>query len=434
MKKLQVKILVVTILLSCILIASIFQLFTFYSSFHIQTELEILPIESFNNNKLPTKAEEIPIKKTTNTKDDQQKTKQAKNQKESKKEERYIPHNYVNLNQTDSNGNFLPSLPWDLKWYESSELLNEPLHLSKSNCNLCNFKPTQIDPSSSQNDVIITVAMDRIYGLPTTIRSIRTAGIQSGIVILADTVAYKSIQKEMKDLIENCGVNVINIGTLDQYQMKGRYRTRWHLVYDYFRINPLNFTRFIMTDAYDSFFQGDAFLKTIKADSLYFSTESIIVGKCPHNSNWIREIYPKSLSKMKTEPIICAGPVAGGVAPLLKFCEIMFALDMWEEKWITPPDQAYVNYVVRTHMLENASIPYVVVPNDGFMTTVGYCDRKNPLTVDENGNIGCPGFKTTPMLLHQYVRPRNMRGHIFDVCNSTSEIAFKRDPYSKASF
>jgi hypothetical protein len=75
------------------------------------------------------------------------------------------------------------------------------------------------------------------------------------------------------------------------------------------------------------------------------------------------------------------------------------------------------------------------VPNDGFITTVGYCDRKGELTKDRNGNIGCPGFKTTPMLLHQYVRPKNMRGHMFAACPAENmELAFKVDPYSKASF
>lgn len=340
----------------------------------------------------------------------------------------------VNLNETDEKGNFLPSLPWETHWYKDFEFLNEKIKKPNSNCSLCDFKPTQIDPSSCDTDVIVTIAMGKIYGLPTTIRSIRTSQIHSAIVVLADSEAAASIQSDMQDIINDCGVNVIDVGDLTFHQMKGRYRTRWHLIYDYFRINPLKFTRFVMTDAYDSFFQGDIFMKSLKEDTIYFSTESINIGRCMHNSRWIKEIYPESLKLMKDKPIICAGPVAGGVKPLLEFCKLMFAVDMWEDKWITPPDQAYVNYVVRTNMLEENKIPYEVVPNDGFMTTVGYCDRKKELMVDENGNVGCPGFKTTPLLIHQYVRPKNMRGHMFHVCNSTNSNAFKRDPYSKASF
>jgi hypothetical protein len=217
--------------------------------------------------------------------------------------------------------------------------------------------------------------------------------------------------------------------------MKGRYRTRWHLVYDFLRANPYNFARFAMTDAYDSFFQGDVFLETVKPDRLYFSTESIPVSECRHNSEWIREIFPDSLRVIGPHPIVCAGPVVGGVTPLLRFCEIMFGLTEWESHWKSPPDQAYVNYVVRTGKLEAAGIEYEVVPNDGFITTVGYCDRKGKVMVDANGNVGCPGFKGTPMLLHQYVRPRNMRPYLFAACPSDNmELAFKVDPYSKASF
>ncbi|OHT08559.1 hypothetical protein TRFO_22903 [Tritrichomonas foetus] len=334
----------------------------------------------------------------------------------------------------ESSDGFVSSLKWRKNWWEDSHFTNPQIKRTTEKCQLCDFKPTQINSTSSDQDVIITVAIDKIYGLPTTIRSIRTSGIKSSIIVMADSVASKEIRDNIQNVIDDCGVIVIDVGDMTRHQMKGRYRTRWHLVYDYFRLNPLNFKRFIMTDAYDSFFQGDPFLGSVQDDSLYFSTESINIGKCQHNSGWIKEIYPNSLSDMKSKPIICAGPVAGGVQPLLKFCRIMFGLDKWEGKWTKPPDQAYVNYVVRTKMLDEQNITYKVIPNDGFMTTVGYCDRKGSLFVDENGNVGCPGFNAAPMLIHQYVRPMNMRVHMYKVCNSTIPHSFKRDPYSKASF
>ena len=331
---------------------------------------------------------------------------------------------------------FEPSLQWKKEWWESEHFQSQVIPHVTDQCPLCNFTPTQISPSSSESDVIFTVAIDQIVGLPTTIRSIRTAGIKAAIVIMADQKAVSTIDSdaEVKNMIQSCGAILINIGYLDQHQMKGRYRTRWHLAYDYFTLNPCKFKRFVMTDAYDSFFQGDPFLSDLKDDSVYFSTESISIDRCMHNTNWIKEIYPESIDQMKGLPIICAGPVAGGVQPFLKLCKIIFSLSMWEEKWDTPPDQAYINYVVHTKLLEKENIPYVVVPNDGFMTTVGYCDRKGNLTIDSNGNIGCPGFKSIPMLLHQYFRPHNMREHFLEACKSNNPLAFKKNPYSKASF
>jgi hypothetical protein len=95
--------------------------------------------------------------------------------------------------------------------------------------------------------------------------------------------------------------------------MKGRYRTRWHLVYDYLRLNLYGFKRSLMTDVYDSYFQGDAFLSSVKAESLYFSTESLTVGECIHNSNWIRDVFPEAIGQIARHPIVCAGPVVGGI-------------------------------------------------------------------------------------------------------------------------
>jgi hypothetical protein len=324
---------------------------------------------------------------------------------------------------------------WTTKWWLDLDFGRDPLPISTAECSLCQFTSTQINPSSKATDAVVTVAMGEIYGLPTTIRSMRTARINATLVVLADKSAARSIRESIMYLIRGCGVLVVNVGKLTKHQMRGRYRTRWHLVYDYFRLNPYCFERFTMTDAYDSFFQGDVFLRTVRADTLYFSTESIVVGSCPHNSAWIAEIFPAAVSGIASHPIICAGPVVGGVPPLLRLCEVMFGLPEWTSHWRTPPDQAYVNYVVRTGLLDTADIPYVIVPNDGFITTVGYCDRKGDLARDVNGNVGCPGFKTTPMLLHQYVRPKNMRGHMFRVCAADDmNLAFKVDPYSKASF
>jgi hypothetical protein len=290
-------------------------------------------------------------------------------------------------------------------------------------------------PSSGLTDAVITVAMGEIFGLPTTIRSMRTSRINAALVILADRTAARSIASLIPDMVKECGVIVVNVGKLTKQQMKGRYRTRWHLVYDYFRLNPYKFQRFTMTDAYDSYFQGDVFLSSVNKSALYFSTESISVEACLHNSGWIRAVFPAAFGQIAPHPMVCAGTVVGGVEPLLKFCELLFGLPEWTSTWAKPPDQAFVNYLVRTGKLEAAEIPYEVIPNDGFITTVGYCDRKQPLEKDANGNVGCPGFKTIPMLLHQYVRPRNMRGHMFTVGHAEDmSLAFKADPYSKASF
>jgi hypothetical protein len=112
--------------------------------------------------------------------------------------------------------------------------------------------------------------------------------------------------------------------------------------------------------------------------------------------------------------------------------QLMFELPAWTRNWTSPPDQAHVNYIVRSGLLDEAGVPFEVVPNDGFMTTVGYCNRSAPLMVDAVGNIGCPGFKTTPMLLHQYMRPGKMHKHFPNVCKEEGfPHSYKWKPHSK---
>jgi hypothetical protein len=97
-------------------------------------------------------------------------------------------------------------------------------------CPLYVFTPMQIDPSSSPSDVIITVAMGEVHGLPTTIRSMRTASTSAALVILADAAAAKHMRASIPSFISSCGVVVVDVAPLEAHQLKGRYRTRWHLV------------------------------------------------------------------------------------------------------------------------------------------------------------------------------------------------------------
>jgi hypothetical protein len=269
---------------------------------------------------------------------------------------------------------FTPSLNWTTKWWLSLFLSPPSLRQPSAACPLCAFTPTQINSSSTISDAVIIVTMGEIYDLPTTIRSMRTAGVNSALVVLADSAAAELIRMSISHVIQSCGVVLVDVGSLMAHHLKGRYRTRWHLVYDYLRLNPFKFKRFTMTDAYDSFFQGDVFLGSVRDDTLYFSTESLPVHKCPHSSGWIQEIYPKAIKKFGHLPIICAGPVVGGVEPLLRLYDIMFAMPEWSSHWDKPPDQAYVNVVMRMRYLEKGGIPYEVVANDRLLTTVGYCD------------------------------------------------------------
>jgi hypothetical protein len=99
-------------------------------------------------------------------------------------------------------------------------------------CPLCVFTPTKIDPSSSPSDVIITVAMGEIHGLPTTMRLMRRANISTALVIIADAAAAKHMRESIPSLISSCGVAVVDVGPLEAHYLKGRYRTRWHLATD----------------------------------------------------------------------------------------------------------------------------------------------------------------------------------------------------------
>jgi hypothetical protein len=120
--------------------------------------------------------------------------------------------------------------------------------------------------------------MGEISDLPTMIRSMQTAGVNSARVVVADFAAADLIRTSISHVIESCGVVLVDVGSLMAHQLKGRYRTRWHWVCDHFRLNPLEFEEFTMTDAYDSSVQGDIFLSSVRDDSQFSNVQTIQDG------------------------------------------------------------------------------------------------------------------------------------------------------------
>ena len=173
----------------------------------------------------------------------------------------------------------------------------------------------------------------------------------------------------------------------------------------------------------------------MKINTIMFSTETISIKSCPHNSEWIKAVFPNHYQKMMENPIICSGPIMGSAEVIIKTLELLFSIPEWNSFWISPPDQAFINYIVYTGLLDKHNIKYDIVPNNGFMTTVGYCDRKADLLYDNSGNIGCNHSKIAPSLIHQYIRQRKMRDHVKKVCNDSGIMwSFKENPYSKSQF
>jgi hypothetical protein len=279
------------------------------------------------------------------------------------------------------------------------------------------------------------VTIGDIYGLPTTIRSMRTGSRRSAFIVLADSTSATIIRDSIPSLISACGVILVDVGAVPVDSPSECFRIRYHLLFDYLSINPYHFERFTMADAYDSFFQGDVFLDSVSPGTLYFATEVLTPRLYPRNLGWLRNNSAVLYEFILDLPIVSAAPIVGGVQPFLKFCRVLFGLKGWHSLWTSPRDQSYVNLIVEGGNLRTAGVTYEIVPNDGFISTVGYCDKLGELAFDANGNFACGGYKTTPMLVHQYGRPKSTRAQVAAVCPAGEiQWSFRIDAYDQPTF
>lgn len=159
----------------------------------------------------------------------------------------------------------------------------------------------------------------------------------------------------------------------------------------------------ILTDVLDVVWQGDPERLTLTNSMLAYQ-ENQIIGECPYNSKWMREVFPDQHTAWMTRPIVCCGVIVGGYDPLTHYlgwyAEVFAARGADHVR--RGFDSAIVNGYAATHAFGLLVLPF---QNGGCMH-LGYAD---PATVTYDGAVQCGGY--APTVAHQYNRhPEVTRG------------------------
>jgi hypothetical protein len=157
--------------------------------------------------------------------------------------------------------------------------------------------------------------------------------------------------------------------------------------------------RVMLTDVRDVIFQGNPFSGCCY-DSLYVFGEdsSVKLSQCPHNSEWILNLYGNDiLKKLGSETIICCGVTIGGYRNILHYLDILCG-----EMAVIPPihgaDTGAHNLLIRT-----GRIPDVVTSDNesGSVYTLHHV-RPDRIRTDSEGFILNDSGR--PAVIHQYDR------------------------------
>jgi len=71
----------------------------------------------------------------------------------------------------------------------------------------------------------------------------------------------------------------------------------------------------VMTDVLDVAWQGPFACP----DPLTVWEENKIVGTCPYNSSWVREVWPTRVTELLPLPVVCCGVIAGSRSSVLRY-------------------------------------------------------------------------------------------------------------------
>jgi hypothetical protein len=216
------------------------------------------------------------------------------------------------------------------------------------------------------------------------------------------------------------------MGRLSSRTVRSPHKHRWEWIFEYLWAHLNEFDRLLHTDAFDVYFQGDAFGTAVPKDVLYVVSESRPIGTCPVNSQWVLKCFGKAgLEIVKRRHILCSGSVIGGARHFLELVKEMVNTSEWDDCWQKAHDQGAFNYLFWSKL--SGRIPHRIMGCESDFLTMGYCAAGQQRFFDRRKRIVTARLGRRPVYVHQYNRYREVdreiqrKSGIF--INRTDEIA-----------
>jgi hypothetical protein len=123
----------------------------------------------------------------------------------------------------------------------------------------------------------------------------------------------------MSTFLNNCGVTLVNIGIVNLTRKNDLLLFRNRFLLSFFRTRTPLFDRIIITDLFDTVFQGDPFHANFDRTTLGFSIESLVCDRWHHAASFPLVGRRKAVKIFRNLECINAGTMIGIEATLLLF-------------------------------------------------------------------------------------------------------------------
>jgi hypothetical protein len=183
---------------------------------------------------------------------------------------------------------------------------------------------------------------------------------------------------------------------------------RRHLLYlEFLRAHGSRYTRYLVTDCRDVFFQSDPFAwRQAEGLHVFLEEETARIGQCPHHIRWIRSQFgEETLVRLADHVVSCAGTVFGDRSSMESYLKQMLSLAMRAASLREADgDQGLHNFLIRNVPLARTTIHQ---NRRGAVMTVGAMQmtdlRLSPdhWIMNEENEIAC--------IVHQYDRIPQLR-------------------------
>ena len=308
-----------------------------------------------------------------------------------------------------------PSTYYSNDWYKRnySYLFTERDY---SKCPTCTFPSrTSHMASSTPNDLILVYSVGGTKNLILFIRTLRHVHCKATVVFLVDSAGYKSITKETLEVLNDCGMNIIDIGEFKHDYILFKWSFGYICMYDFLYINQRYINRVLVCDLFDIVFQGDPFIRNKYINSLSFVSENAIFSPKNENTNWIvynMKYFPPEWNNTK---ITNSGQVIGSIYEMTQFLDVFLSLfDPMDFYTINTTDQAYFNIILKTGKLKARGISYEIEEKEMFSRVIVV----QPLDSTERNFGFVKKYQSNEFapVVHQYYADYSLSYSLLDVC------------------
>ena len=286
------------------------------------------------------------------------------------------------------------------------------------NFHICNSLPQKSKHSTKYDVVFFAATVSMLPPLKLAIRSLRSTGTQSRIILFTD-INFNPSMYDAEFLKEN---NVeLERKLIPSYENKTMvpHMERFVCEYEWLKehLNKTRIRKILHSDAYDVFFQKDPFEEAIiPSDQLVFVIEPHPIRSCGWNLNWFLKCFgERELQTYKNEFILCSGTIAGNATEYFSLLKIMINLPEWEKCYGESMDQPILNRLVWSGRLKSKKVNYRFTGCNGGFLTVQWCVINQSVNINDKGQILSPSGQP-PAYIHQYNRIDKLEKYLYKSC------------------